>query len=46
MLPKSGKRHTFDLFATGYLLIKVPRVTLSREDDTNHAILPHGCQLT
>ena len=46
MMPHSGEGRTFDFFAIGYLLIKVLRVTLSREDDANHAILPHGCQPT
>ena len=43
MLLESGEGRTFDFFAIGYLLIKVPRVTLSREDEANHTILPHGC---
>jgi hypothetical protein len=29
----------FDFFAIVYLLIKVPRVTLNREDESNHAII-------
>ncbi len=46
MLPQPDEGRTFDFFAIGYPLIKVPRVALSRQDNANHAILPHGYQLT
>lgn len=42
MSVRLGRGHTFDLFAIGDLFVKIPRITLGGEDDTNHAFLSHG----